>query len=195
MISAIASIALLVVAIMLRDEVRENRRKPVLELEHDPGTADVMRISAPRKELWVRFRVLNLDQRDVARRVQLTLLEAYAVHGDQRTQLNVPQRPFRATDMHDNALDVPGGVSRRFDIVHAAFEGGSAELSLDPRSRIGRDVLVPGTYELRVVVSADNADATYWKFEIEFLSESTGWETGRPVLNVVNLKKDAGRHA
>jgi len=78
LISAVASVALVLIALLFRGEVRAARRRPNLRLLFDPAsTTDSIIITInSREECWFRFRARNEVGREVAAGVQLLLLEA-----------------------------------------------------------------------------------------------------------------------
>jgi hypothetical protein len=177
-ITAAASVALVVVAILFREEVRAARRRPRLHLLFDIASAtDCIIIQADSKEeYWVRFSAHNEVGKDAAVGGQLLLLDAKREDGTQ--QHAVPSRPFHVTDGADSArVDIPGGIERRFDIFHLEREStdgaqssvtAALVLALKPQSNVHRDHLAPGRYTLTMALTADNSDATYWQVDLLF---------------------------
>lgn len=94
LISAVASVSLVLIALLFREEVRAARRRPDLRLLFDVASAnDCITIAiGSREECWVRFRVRNEMSKEVAVSVQLLLLEVSRKGVTQHPA--VPIRPF-----------------------------------------------------------------------------------------------------
>jgi hypothetical protein len=151
LVSAIAAVALVIVALTLRDEVREAKHRPKLDLIFDPGSRDRLGIDpSPHSSFWIRIRVRNAPDKYVAQGVQLLLLEvATSGKGGISERREIPTRPFQISDTHEVRIDVPSNMERRIDVTFMERWGPSgtskwdgAVLAIQPRSTTGRDVLV-----------------------------------------------------
>jgi hypothetical protein len=173
-VSGLASIALVVVALLFREEVRAARRRPRLYISFEGNSPDTMAVDNVHPAFWIRFRVGNERGRDAALRVQLLLLGVHQVAEITDRHLHVPSRPFQTADLYDTQVDIPSCTERRFDIAYVELphsdvpgvEPAGVNLALQPRSSTGRDVLGVGKFRLTMVLAADNADATYWTADI-----------------------------
>lgn len=178
-VSALASVALLAVAFLFREEVRAARRRPLLYLSFEQSSADTVPFGNPHASYWVRFRVGNERGRDTALRVQLLLLGVHQIIDGTEHQLDAPSRPFRTSDVPETRIDISSYTERRFDIAYlkvpdpetvraqsVELEFTGVNLALNPRSSAGRDVFGVGAYRLLMVLTADNADASYWTVDI-----------------------------
>lgn len=171
-VSAITSIALVVVALLFREEVRAARKRPLLRLDHDVTSDDAVLYNDPDTNYWLMLRVNNAPKRDLAVRVQLHIVQVVAVADTPPLKAPVPERPFLISDVDQTHIDLPANVTRRFMITYVyTTKSAGAELNVWPRSTTGRDVLPPGSYRLILSLTADNADATYWVVDLR-LTES-----------------------
>lgn len=176
LVSAIAAVALVIVALILRDEVREAKHRPKLDLVFDPDSRDRLGIDpSPHSSFWIRVRVRNAPDKDVAHGVQLLLLEA-VTSGKTGTveRRDIPIRPFQVTDTHEVRIDVPSNMERRIDLAYMERWGPSgtskwdgAILAIQPRSTTGRDVLGEGHHRIILGLTADNTDTSYWSLELD----------------------------
>ncbi len=174
-VAALASVGLLAVAVLLRDEVRAARRRPLLKLEFAPNSLDASPIgTAPYRSYWVRLRVHNSPGRDMAHGVQLLLLNRARLDEVADASNAVPSRPLQVSDTHELQVDIPSDVERRFDLIYVKRRGSSgtsleqgAVLTIRPRSETGRDIVKPGRHRLILALVAENADATYWSVDLE----------------------------
>ena len=175
-ISAIASIALVIVAINFRDEVRLARKRPELTLWHNP-VVDTMVFREPHWNYDLYMRVENKPGQDRATSVGLELVDVRPCGDTAPLVHRPPRRSFVVAELHGyetTEVDLPPNISRRFLVAYhdvRKSEGG-VELALKPRAQSRRDILPPGTYDLTVALTASNADATYWKTRLTFLGVS-----------------------
>src|SRR4051794_32336999 len=174
-VSAITSVALIVVALMFREDVLTARRRPILTLAHDSKTDDAVLFVDPDPNYWLCLRVHNRAGRDMARRVQLSLIRAIPIENTAALAAPVPARPFLVADVDVPTIDIPANVSYRFIVTYVdAKLSDGAELRVEPRASSGRDVLPIGTYQLLLALTADNADATYWSIRLHLAQPPRG---------------------
>jgi hypothetical protein len=202
-VSAIAAIALVIVALILRDEVREAKRRPKLDLTFDTASRDRLAIDpAPHSSFWIRIRVRNAPDKYLAHGIQLLLLEAVtSITASTVERREVPIRPFQVTDTHEVRIDLPSNMERRFDLVYMERWGPSstskwngAVLAIQPRSTTGRDVFGEGHHRLVLALTADNADTSYWSLEIEVKSLPTSPAADlSKLLDVASLQRMSDR--
>jgi hypothetical protein len=176
LVSAIAAVALVIVALILRDEVREAKHRPKLGLAFDSLSPDtVANDPPPHSSYWIRVRVRNAPGKYAAHGIQLLLLEAITSHhGGTSESLKIPIRPFEIADTHEIRVDLPSNMERRIDIVYIerpdSFDTSKcngAVLAIQPRSTTGRDVLGEGRHRILLALTADDADASYWSLEVD----------------------------
>lgn len=176
-VSAVTSVALVIVAVRFRDEVRLARRRPELTLLHDPEV-DALEFNNPPWNYDLHLRVLNKQGQDRAVRVGLELVGVRPRIGTPPLALRPPLRPFAVAELNNyeaTEVDVPPNLARRFLVAffdsQTAAEG--VELALLPRAQDTlRDVLPPGEYDLTLALTAANSDATFWRTTLIFLGVS-----------------------
>lgn len=205
LVSAIAAVALVIVALILRDEVREAKHRPKLDLTFDPATQDILAIDpAPHSSFWIRVRVRNAPGKYPALGIQLLLLEAAtSISPKTSERREVPVRPFQITDTHDVRIDLPSNMERRFDLAYMERWGPSgtskvngAVLAIKPRSATGRDVFGKGYHRLSLALTADNADTSCWSIEVDVKGLPSSPDVDlSALLDVVSLKRMADRPA
>ena len=170
-VGALASIAIVVLAVLFREEVRAARLRPVLQMAFDPLSSDKLRIGdPPYVEFWIRFRVRNASGKDTARAVQLLLLNVRSAEATRSLPDSAPNRPFQVGDTHETSIDIASNAERRFDILYLERQEPhsshpSVILALQPRSKSGRDLLGVGTHQLYLALLLENGDASYWYTE------------------------------
>jgi len=175
-VGAVASIALVVAALLFREDILLERRRPILSLSHDSHSHDAILFNDPDSNYWLCVRVSNRFGRDLARRVQLSLIRVDSLRDTPPLESPVPSRPFLVYDLELPHIDIPANVSYRYTVafVEAARSSG-AEIRVEPRSTVGRDILPPGSYQLILVLTGDNADASYWTTDLHFSDSPHGY--------------------
>lgn len=189
-VSALASVALVVVAFVFREDILTARRRPILSIYHDSTTDDAVLFIDPDPNYWLCLRVHNQSGRDIARRVQLSLLSAQPINGTAVLSAPVPSRPFLVGDIDVPVIDVPANVTFRYIVTYVdAVHSAGAELRVEPRSSGGRDILPPGSFRLTLALTADNADASYWLVDLHLAASPQGRTDLQDLLRLENLSK------
>jgi hypothetical protein len=169
-ISAVASVVLVVVAFLFREEVRSARLRPVLGVSHRRNEDGELMFYDPTPNFWIVLHVGNAIGKDTARGVQLSVVRVVPRPGTEPLRLPVPARPLQDADTHQTQIDVGPNVERRFTLAFVDHESFGAELDMRPRSVAQRDVLPPGSYCVYLALTADNADASYWSIDLTLVT-------------------------
>jgi len=185
-IAAAGTLAAVVLALYLQYwQVR--RTRPSLSLHFDPATADIAIVDRPPwVGVWVRFRVANARGKMTARRVGVLVLNVRRLDGCPVSRDTIPIRELSWSETGRVDMDIPPGMERHIDVVHvdrARTAGESAGkpwpetgmgIALYPRLRDGRDFLGKGDFEIDLLLSADDTDATMWRATAAFLPTKPG---------------------
>jgi hypothetical protein len=180
-VAALGTLAAVVVALALaqRAERSARRRRPSLELSFDPthGIRRELLSYSDRSGpgAYVRFGVKNAPGKDAAEDVEVLLAEILVpsfTEDDQAIDVSFPG--FQWTHTTSTRLTIPAGVVRDIDIARLHElppDPGLAsklELLMSPPPADGRQFLDGGTYELRLTVSARNADAVTYRTRLTY---------------------------
>jgi hypothetical protein len=166
-------------------ERRVNLRRPRLSLAFDDDsgltTESVFAQYRPGEDPvkwkadYLRVEVTNAPGSDAADDVEVLLAEVrrYDLDGREAGVLEISFPGFVWTHTETTRLTVPPGVTRTVDLgrVHsgapsAVGVGDGFELTVHPQPGDRRNVLVPGSYVLRLILAARNADAVEYSVTV-----------------------------
>lgn len=184
-LAAAGTLAAVILALYLQ-YWQDRRTRPSLSLHFDPSTADISIVDRPPwVEVWVRFRVANARGRKTARRVSVLALNVRRLDGGAVSRDTIPVRELSWSDVERGDMDIPPGVERRIDVVNV-YRARTAEesagkpwpetgmgIALYPRVWDGRDFLGKGDFEIELLLTAEDADATTWRTTVAFLATET----------------------
>lgn len=174
-LAAVGTLAAVIVALYLQ-YWQDRRTRPSLSLHFDSLTPDIVIVDRPPfVAVWVRFRVANARGRKTARKVSVLVTSVRCIDADSVSRDTIPVRELSWSDTERVDMDIPPGVERRIDVVHVDRKRTTDEsadkpwpetgmgIALVPRVRDGRDFLGKGNFEIEMLLSADDVDATIWR--------------------------------
>lgn len=138
------------------------------------STAEVPAAISTYNAAFVRLAVTNEVKRDAAVEAQVLVIEVRRLAGGRKEPpIMIGSPPLGWTSHESSEVTISGGLARLVDFGWLKSHEDTAEfvlgLKATPNDR--RHVLAPGTYQVRLAVTARNADAAYFNVLLEFDGE------------------------
>jgi hypothetical protein len=155
-------------------------------LPYDAESGDCTTKTHPKAQTWVRLKLENHRPSVAAEGVQVTVHRVQQRSGERDGSLpNLAEnddRPLRWADRTDGTIDIPGGASRRFDLIRLddLTEHTDAELAFFDPPEDRRQELPPGEYSITVCATSRNSRPVYQTVALKVNSD---WKRGEPLAN------------
>jgi hypothetical protein len=152
-----------------------------MTLSMDISDDDIAGVPAPEGgyAIWIRPKVWNYPKKEVARNVQVLIQELVTPAGRRASADFTPMGALlNWSDTNSDAANIPPGIWRRIDGFECRV--GMANLpsvvwwislhKLHAKYPVARRYWIEegGTYNLRLAVTADNCDPSYWDLQFTF---------------------------